>query len=278
MFGTIICNRKELTEEENARYQSTYCGMCRAIKTRYGQVERLTVNYDMTFLAILLNGLYEENEIRTNIRCPIHLLKKEEIFSNKYIDYAADMTILLSYYKCKDDWADERKHISKSFGKFLEKDMKKIEEKYPRQTACVRNSIDKLSELEKANTTIPDAAVNWSGKMLSELFVYEEDYWSQSLRKFGYEIGRFIYLMDAVLDYEKDKKERTYNPLFSMKKKPDEVEAILVQAIAGAAAEFERLPIIQDAGIIRNILYGGVWQTYNAKITREGKKNGEGSV
>ena len=84
--------------------------------------------------------------------------------------------------------------------------------------------------------------------------------------------------MDAVLDYEKDKKERTYNPLFSMKKKPDEVESILVQAIADGAAEFERLPIIQDAGIIRNILYGGVWQTYHAKITREGKKNGERSV
>ena len=59
MFGSIVCNKKELTKEELERYQSTYCGLCRAIKNRYGQIERIALNYDMTFLAILLNGLDE---------------------------------------------------------------------------------------------------------------------------------------------------------------------------------------------------------------------------
>ena len=95
MFGTIICNRKELTEEENARYQSTYCGMCRAIKTRYGQVERLTVNYDMTFLAILLNGLYEENEIYS-----IFEQKDDKVIMEEY-SLTALKQMYISIYKRK---------------------------------------------------------------------------------------------------------------------------------------------------------------------------------
>lgn len=278
MFGIITCNKKELTKEEHARYQSTYCGLCRAIKSRYGQLERITLNYDMTFLALLLNGLYEENNDRIMIRCPVHPFKEQSIFENKYIDYAADMTILLAYYKCRDDWEDETKHSRKMFAKFLEKDMYRIEKEYPRQVHCVRESLKKLGEAEKSGVSIPDEVVNFSGRMLSEVFVYEEDFWSEALRNFGYELGRFVYLMDAALDYEEDRKKNTYNPLFFMNCTPQEMEPILIQAIGNATEEFEKLPIVQDVGIMRNILYGGVWQTYYAKVKEKEEKNGKRSI
>lgn len=278
MFGTIVCNKKELTKEEQARYQGMYCGLCRAIKNRYGQLERMTLNYDMTFLALFLNALYEENNDSSTFRCPVHPLKEQPVFANKYIDYAADMTILLAYYKCKDDWEDENKHASKFYKDYLEKDMQRIEKEYPRQVSCVRESLEELSRLEKNGASLPDEVVNCSGRMLSEIFVYQEDFWSESLRKFGYELGRFIYLMDAALDFERDKKSGNYNPLFVMKQKPEEIEPILVQAIGSAAVEFERLPIVEDAGIIRNILYGGVWQVYYTKVKGREKKDGNGSI
>lgn len=274
MFGSIICNKKELTKEEKERYQSTYCGLCRAIKKRYGQVERITLNYDMTFLAIFLNSLYDESDEMKEIRCPIHPLKKQNVFENKYIDYAADMTILLSYYKCKDDWEDEKKHLKKCYGNNLEKHLQRIRMEYPRQEACVRENLEKLGRLEKSNFDKLDEIVNCSGEMLSEIFVYEEDFWSKSLRQFGYELGRFIYLMDAVLDYEYDKKKNNYNPLLLVKTKKD-LEGALMQAIGNATAIFEKLPIIQDSEIIRNILYGGVWQQYYAKLKRREGKNGD---
>ena len=278
MFGTIVCNKKELTKEEQAKYQGVYCGLCRALKNRYGQVERITLNYDMTFLALFLNGLYEEIDNESMIHCPVHPFKEQIVFQNKYIDYAADMTILLAYYKCKDDWEDEKKRRSKLYKNFLEKDMQRIEKEYPRQVSCVRESLEELSRLEKNGTSLPDEVVNCSGRMLSEIFVYKEDFWSDSLRKFGYELGRFIYLMDAALDYEKDKKTGNYNPLFVMRLKPEEIEPILVQAIGNAADEFESLPIIEDAGIIRNILYGGVWLNYYTKVKGREKKDGNGSI
>lgn len=277
MFGTIICNKEELTEEELKRYQSAYCGLCRALKSRYGQIERMTLNYDMTFLALLLNGLYEEKEISKPIRCPVHPFKQKEIMENKYIDYAADMTILLAYFKCKDDWEDEHKTSKKMYGKILQKDYERIIKEYPRQSRCVEESLIELSKIEKSATSIPDEAVNCSGKMLSEVFVYEEDFWADSLRKFGYELGRFIYLMDGALDYDKDKKKHNYNPLFLMNKKPEDMEPLLTQVIGNAAFQFEKLPIIQDANIMRNILYGGVWQQYYAKVKGKEKEEKNGN-
>lgn len=276
MFGTIICNKNDLTEEELKRYQSAYCGLCRAIKARYGQIERFSLNYDMTFLAILLNGLYEENNTSKKIKCSFHPLSEKECFENKYIDYAADMTILLSYYKCMDDWADEKKRTGKLYGKLLQKDYERIAQQYPRQTECVKKSLEELAKIESDPKSIPDDAVNCSGKMLSEVFVFEEDFWSNALREFGFELGRFIYLMDATMDYEKDKKKNNYNPLFLMEKTPEEMEPLLTQAIGNAAYQFEKLPIIQDANILRNILYGGVWQPYYIKVNGKGKEKKHG--
>ncbi len=277
MFGTIICNKKELTEEENEKYQSIYCGLCRTIRDRYGQMERITVNYDMTFLALFLNGLYESQNSEKMIRCPIHPIKEKRVFENKYMDYAADMTILFAYYKCQDDWEDERKIFGELYGKFLEKHVCELRLKYPRQEFIMHENLKKLEKLEKDYSADLDEVVNVSGKMLSEVFVYEEDFWSSSLRRFGYELGRFIYLMDAVMDYESDKKNHNYNPLILTDKRPEEMEDVLMQAIGNATEIFEELPIIQDAGIIRNILYGGVWQQYYVKI-KKGEKDGSRSI
>ena len=120
-----------------------------------------------------------------------------------------------------------------------------------------------------------DQAVNLSGKMLSEVFVYDEkDFWSDSLRKFGFSLGRFIYLMDAAMDYKKDRRKQNYNPLFYMKKKPEETEEILTSCISVAADEFEKLPIVTDEHLIRNVLYGGVWQKYYAKFRGKETRHG----
>ncbi len=273
MFGTIICNKKDLTEEEICRYQSVYCGLCKAIGNRFGQMERMTLNYDMTFLALLLNGLYEENNDSEEIWCSVHPLKKRNIYQNKYIDYAADMTILLAYYKCIDDWQDEKKKSGKLYSKLLQKDLERIKREYPRQSECVRKSLQKLDEIEKSYTALPDEAVNYSGLMLSEIFVFREDFWADSLRKFGYELGKFIYLMDASLDFEKDQKSKNYNPLLFMDKKPIEIEDILMQVIGNATVQFEKLPIEQDIGIMRNILYSGVWLQYNGIVKGKGEKH-----
>ncbi len=266
MFGIVVCEKNQLSEDEKKRYQATYCGVCRALRDRYGQTERMTLNYDTTFLAMMLNGLYEENSEYVKIHCMAHPIRKNRASQNQYVDYAADMTVLLAYYKCLDDWEDEKKHLSKRFGDHLEQYKKDLEEKYPRQCTCVRMNLQKLSEIEQTKGADAKQAIYYAGEMLTELFVYREDHWSNDLRSFGYEMGRFIYLMDAALDYDKDLKKGTYNPLQQMGITPIEAEADLKKLIGNAAYIFEDLPIISDANIMRNILYSGVWQQYDMRI------------
>lgn len=274
MFGYVICNKTGLSEEELGRYRSVYCGLCRCLGERFGQIQRMNLNYDMAFLALFLSSLYEPQEREQEFRCAAHPYRKRKASENKYTEYAADMTILLSYYKCMDDWQDEHKRTKYQYAKYLKEDFEQVKSRYPRQSAAVAEAVRSLGEIEKTRGAVPDDAVNCSGKMLSELYVYEEDFWSNSLRKFGYELGRFIYLMDAAMDYKKDLKNGNYNPLVGMHKKPEEMEELLTGAIGNATHQFEKLPLIQDEHLLKNILYGGVWQQYYAKILGKEKSHG----
>lgn len=278
MFGYVVCNKKGLEKAEFERYQEMYCGLCKTLGERFGIMERFSLSYDMTFLALFLSALYEPEEATYQFTCPIHPFHKKTALKSKIIDYAADMTIAVAYFKCQDDWEDEHQLVSKKYGKILEKNYREIQRKYPRQCENIAKNILELRAIEKSREIRYDEAVNCSGKMLAELFVYKEDFWSNSLRRFGYELGRFIYLMDASMDYKRDLKKGTYNPLFQMKKKPEDMEKILTTAVGEAANEFEKLPIVQDVHLIRNILYGGVWQQYYAMVRGKEKGDGNGSV
>ncbi len=273
MFGYITCIRSKLSKEEQERYQRIYCGLCRNLKMRYGELERMSLSYDMTFVILFLSSLYEPAETKASFRCAVHPLRTSAATENRFTEYAADMTVALAYYKALDDWKDEKKAGKHWYGKRLQKAYRKVEKTYPRQCKAITESLQELDFIEQAPGANADQAINCSGKMLSELFVYEEDFWSNSLRAFGYELGRFIYLMDATMDYKKDKKTGNYNPLIPMRKKPEEMESALRLPLGNAMEIFERLPLVQDEQLLRNILYAGVWQQYDLKIRAKEKKD-----
>jgi hypothetical protein len=268
LFGYIVCNRNKLSKEETERYQAVYCGLCKTLEKNFGQLSRFSLNYDMTFLILFLSSLYEPDETKQEFRCPFHPVHKKDFVTNKYTDYAADMTVALTYFKCLDDWQDEHKHIQHQYAKKLEESYEKVKERCPRQCAAIETGINKMNEIEKSSVSLADEATNCFGRLMAELFVVEEDFWSNSLRSFGYNLGRFIYLMDATMDYEKDKKTGNYNPLKSMGKKLEDMETLLSMIIGDATREFEKLPLVQDSHLLRNILYGGVWQKYYAEKDR----------
>ena len=278
MFGYIICNKQGLSEEELKRYRQMYCGVCRSLRNRYGQLSRFSLNFDMTFLALFLTALYEPEEEGGLYRCPLHPLKKQEFLHNVYIDYAADMTVALAYFKCLDDWEDERKGSRRLYAGLLKDPYREVSQRYPRQCENISRSLEELHAVEKSHPENADLAVNLSGQMLSEVFVCQEDFWSGTLRQFGFALGRFIYLMDASMDYAGDMRKKNYNPLFYMGKKPEEMEEILTGCISPAAAAFEQLPIVEDEHLIRNVLYGGVWQKYYAKFRGKETRHGGGSL
>lgn len=277
MFGYVNADKKEMTDEERSTYQAYYCGLCRELKRQAGAGAQICLNYDITFLAILLSGLYEPDEVTEPFRCRLHPTKKRFFHESEVMQYAASMNIVLSYYKLLDDYQDDHKTSRKKIANRFEPVVKRVCEEYPRQTQAIEDFVRDLSDAEyrqEDNLTVLSAL---SGDMLGELFCYkEEDVWNESLRSMGYYLGKFIYLLDAYDDMEKDRKNHNFNPMLRAIDKDPSYDAfcrqVLVSLIAECTKEFERLPILKNASILRNILYSGIWTKYDMIEARRDHK------
>ena len=264
MFGYVTANWKELSKEQQDRYGSIYCGICRQIHARSGNTARLGLSYDIAFLGTLLMSLYEPEEESGKNACLMHPIKRRPWVDNEIICYCADMNVALAYYNCLDDWQDDRKLSAKVLADLFGKRYPAIESRYPRQCGAIREGIARLSELETANCPNPDEPAGAFGELMAELFVYEEDLWAPTLRQMGQALGRFIYLLDAAMDYDKDEKKGKYNPYLAMGtgKDPAQWEEYLVLTMGRCTQAFEKLPLVQDKALLDNILYSGVWISY----------------
>ncbi len=261
MFGYVTANKPELKMREFGRYKAFYCGLCRRLGKNNGAVSRLTLSYDMTFLILLLSSLYEPEEQQEKHRCLIHPGKKQWMIYNQITDYASDMNVFLSCYHFQDDWEDERSIAGFCGAKVFAGRAKKIARQYPRQAKVIREQLGRLAELEQKGITEPDAISRPFGELMSELFVYQEDAFQDILRSFGFYLGKYIYLLDAFMDLEKDLKKGSFNPFRESADREDFEESVrqmLEGTIRQAVAEFEKLPLEQDLPILRNILYEGV--------------------
>ena len=267
MFGFVTANLKELSKEENQRDSAVYCGICRQLRETSGQIGRLSLSYDMTFLALLLMSLYEPEEHFGDNACILHPIRKRPWVESECIAYAADMNIALAYYNCMDDWSDDHSLTAKAMASYLKSSMGKIEQRYSRQCAAIENCIRELTRLEQENCPNPDESANCFGRLMAELLVYKEDMWAPALRETGMALGRFIYLADAAVDYKKDKRKHKYNPYIAMGMEPDpkKWDEYLVLSMGRCTHWFEKLPLVQDKGILDNILYSGVWTNFRRK-------------
>ena len=275
MFGFVTASPKELSKEQQKRYNAVYCGICRQIRIRSSQTARMALSYDMAFLALLLMSLYEPEELSGDRACALHPIRPKPWVDNEYIQYAADMNVALAYYKAMDDWQDDKSLSAKVKTGMFGKNYQEIARRYPRQCEAIRECIEKINRLEKENCANADLPAGAFGALMGELLVYREDLWAPMLRKMGMALGRFIYLGDAAVDYRRDKRKGKYNPYLAMDTGEDwpRWEEYLVMAMGSCTAEFEKLPLVQDKPILDNILYSGVWGNFHRK-----KREGRGDI
>ena len=266
LFGYIIPNQSALDDVQRARFRAVYCGLCHTMKHRHGLSGVSTLSYDLTFLALLLTGLYEPEEVQEKSRCLVHPIQRREYVSGDAFDYAADMNVALAYHKCLDNWQDDRNAFSLAEAKLLKRGYAKVARRYPAKCDAIERWLDEIHQIEREQACGIDAPVNSTGRMLGELFCYhEDDYWSDSLRIMGDGLGRFVYFMDAYDDLPRDIRRNSFNPLKPYRENAD-FEKLCKEAmtmmIADCTQEFERLPIVQDADLLRNVLYSGIWSRY----------------
>lgn len=276
MFGYVTADRSALSEDQLARYRGCYCGLCHQIKNEYGTMQRLALNYDMVFLVLLLNSLYEPQESQICSRCVVHPIHSHCCWVSEATSYGAAMNVALAYYKSLDDWSDDHSAVSFIKKTLLHGRLEEIFEIYPRQCHAIDSCIQALRNAEMSGVQEPDVGANIFGTLMGELFVWKEDRWSDQLGAMGNSLGRFIYLMDAVLDLPMDQKRKRYNPFLSRAElgfSPKDMVPIF-QILMGECTEiFERLPLLQDTDLLRNILYSGVWFRYTTAQSSEARRS-----
>ena len=261
-------------------YRSYYCGFCQGLKQLYGKRGQLTLSYDLTFLIMLLTSLYEPDTTADCCKCIAHPFEKHPTRSNEFTGYAADMNLLLTYYKCEDDWLDEHKVSKKAFSGMLKKRVETIRERYPEKAELIRQRLEQIHDYEQAGSEDIDGVAGCFGDIMGEIFAVRQDEWEKELRRMGFFMGKFIYLMDAYEDMEKDKKNGNYNPFAHLAKTAEFEETcqrILTMMMAECSRAFEKLPIVEYTEILRNILYSGVWCRYELvknQQSRTGQKTG----
>ncbi len=276
MFGYITINKEELKIKDFKKYQSYYCGVCHSLKDRYGFAGQVTLTYDMTFLAILLTSLYEDKTEPVRYHCVPHPFSKHYATYNQYTDYAAAMNIMLTYYKLKDDWEDEKSVKSNAMAGVLKKAYTKAALDFPRQAKAIEKYIASQHQAELNNETNLDKVSAYTGDMLAELFDMNQDEWSEELKRIGFFLGKYIYILDAYDDIDRDIKKDNYNPLKAHKEEPnfkEKCQQVLIMMAAESSKGFEALPILDNADILRNILYSGIWSRFDTINNRKNIDN-----
>ena len=276
MFGYVVVNKDELKIREWKRYHAYYCGLCHTLKEVAGTKARLTVSYDMTFLALLLDDLYDCTKTEGERRCIVHPAGKQPFVKSEASLYAAKMNLLLCYDNLLDDWKDDRNAAAAMAAATIRRVRMQIAKEYPRQTKAVEEYMEKLHACEERREANLDVAAGLTGEMLAEVFCWKEDEWQQDLKGLGFYLGKFIYLMDAFEDVEKDQKKGCYNPFLLNRgetRNIDVAEKSLNMMVASATEYFERLPLVENLEILRNILYAGVCGKFEKiKAKREKEK------
>lgn len=261
MLGYVTIEKNELKVREFDMYQAYYCGICKSIGRRYGQLPRMVLSYDSVFLALVLAGLSEETDIVLQEHCITHHIKKKPVvFGNEALDYAADVMVILAYHKFLDDWKDERSKVGLVGKSALSRTYRKLQAIHPAVCQKTEESLVALSALEREHSGKMDLAAGTFADLMETLFTGYNPATDSSrvLGQLGRQLGKWIYAIDALDDYQKDIEEENYNPLIFRENKLEGIEDLLYNYLAEVANAYDLLEIKKNKGIIDNIIFIGL--------------------
>ena len=277
MFGYVLPSQERLSEEGKKRFQSVYCGLCHTLGKRYGLPGRMILNYDLTFLAMLLQDGPAE---RCEKNCIAHPLKKRPCAcQSASLETAADMSVILSWWQIRDGitdhgfWKGLKYRAAALLLRRAYKKAKKMQPDFDRQT---QQNLQELAVLEQAGEPSLDKPADTFARLLSGTAAQiSQPTKRRVLETLLYHLGRWIYLVDAADDLEKDVKSGAYNPLpkrygLSAGKLTEEArEALggtLDRSVQTMAAAFELWDFGENAEMIRAVLYEGLYAVGGAVL------------
>ena len=272
VFGYLRVDESNLRLRDYEVYKALYCGLCKSMGHCTGQCSRLELSYDFTFFSALRITLAGELPACKKFRCAIKCFRKHKAFvKSKEIDFCANASAILTHYKLLDDKKDEkglRRLGVLLLSPLFSRGYRKAKRRYPELDAMVKRSMEELAAIEadKSSTSI-DRPAECFGRLAGEIASFGFfDPAARIARAAGNAIGKWIYLVDAADDYEKDKKRGRYNPFLSYdegfdQNAKEELQEALTRYLADAEKAFDlidRYPAPEFREILKNLLYSGL--------------------
>lgn len=213
----------------------------------------------------------------------VHPLKKKNIVEFDGAEYAAAVNVLLGVLSMKDHAADDKDLLSGIGAAVYNGDYRKAKERYPKTAEVIERQLKLLDEAEKRGEAEIDRAAEPFAELLAGVFEYAAEQGAERpMRSLGYNLGRWIYLIDAFDDFEKDVKKKRYNPFiakFGERKTDELIECAkynLNASATKACMAYDLLDIRKHGAILENILYSGIYK--KTEYILNGRKEQNGSV
>ena len=212
MFGYVRADTPYLYIKDETLYRAMYCGVCKGIAQVCGQTARMGLSYDVTFLSVIMHNLRGEDVKITKQHCFTHCIRMRQMAEvDELTRRLGALNTALVYYKYTDDIMDGDRGRGKRL--WFKKGFKRVKKKYPEIERIVRENLAEQEKTEKTKTDSLDRAADATAKMLADFSDYAlEEKANAHTRNLFYAIGKWIYLIDALDDYDKDMKKGAYNP------------------------------------------------------------------
>ena len=270
MFGYVRYDLANLFVKDLMLYRAMYCGLCKGIQASCGSAARMGLTYDVTFLSALLHNIAGISVKVEESHCVGHTLKRRPIAcTDALTEELGALNTVLVYYKLTDDIKDGGKGRGRRL--WFKKGFKRAKKKYPALVRLVEEYLSEQAKTEREKVASPDRAADPSANMmkaLSDHFLKEKK--SEATGQLFYGIGKWVYLIDALDDYEKDAKKNAYNPFVLsygkmkrgelMEKAGEEISFLFNTLFYSIRENLAQIPFAFNRDLTDNILLLGLPQ------------------
>lgn len=281
MKGYVEPEKAELRLREYEIYNAYYCGLCKEAGENYGQFSRLALSHDMTFMALFLGAFAEEPDEIAHQHCIIHPLVRKPIeLKSQAVKYAADMMMILTGESFMDDVKDGEKSSLPGRIMGVMKQYEKAANLHSKEAKAINENLQKLYSMEKTNKIDVNQMAAYMGEVMRIVFTsytLPADQEAQ-VGEFAMNLGKWIYMIDVLDDFEEDKAQGRFNPMLAMgaKERAQVVGALqpsLEYYLNEMGKAFDLITFKKNGDIVKNVVFFGLRRRTEEVLS--GKRKGK---
>lgn len=283
MYGYVLPDKPNMFMKDFTLYRAYYCGMCKRIGKNFSLLTRLTTNYDITFLNLLLHGVKGQECKFENKRCILSPFKRKTVAAQDALsDRIIDVNNILMKYKFLDDKNDENSLKAKLALLVFRRSCKKSAKREAEAEEIIKTNCDALAKIEGGEFPGIDQTAHPFGVEMRELVkILAQESYSEALGELAYQIGRWVYLVDALDDIDEDFREKRFNPFLKaypyinkaefLKTFEDDLKILIMGTYNRIKEEFAKIALPALEGVITNIIWFGLKKESEDALKRSEK-------